>query len=141
VIEVLPKGYVRAFPGYLDFVLKQQELREIVANPEANRTWHSMLSEVAGIYLIVDQRTGRQYVGSAYGASGILGRWSEYVRCGHGGNKQLIELMEEDPGCVDHFTFSLLRTLPRTLTKNEVIKIEGLYKNKLGSRAFGLNAN
>jgi len=37
VVEVLPKGYVREFPGFLDFVLRFDELRAIVQNPTANR--------------------------------------------------------------------------------------------------------
>jgi hypothetical protein len=37
--------------------------------------------------------------------------------------------------------FSLLQILPKTLTRNEVIKPEGLYKHKLGTRAKGLNLN
>ena len=39
------------------------------------------------------------------------------------------------------FRFSLLQILPKTLTRDEVIKREGLYKLKLGTRAIGLNLN
>jgi hypothetical protein len=141
VVEVLPKGYVTDFPGYLDFILTFQELSEIIENPSANREWHRMLSGVAGVYLIVDSRTGMQYVGSAYGQEGILGRWKHYVKTVHGDNQKLKEILSLDRNAANHFRFSVLQTLPRTLTKNEVIEYEILYKKKLGSRAFGLNSN
>lgn len=141
IVEILPKGYVKEFPGYLDFTLAYEELKEIIANPDANREWHVMLSSVAGVYLIVDHRNGAQYVGSAYGEKGILGRWSIYVKNGHGDNLKLKELVQNNQDCVRHFHFTILRTLPKTLTNKEVIKFEMIYKEKLGTRAFGLNLN
>jgi hypothetical protein len=141
VVEVLPAGYVRDFPGYLDFVISFDELVAIVNNPAANREWHRMLAAVAGVYLIVDGRTGRQYVGSASGEKGILSRWAQYAATGHGGNKQLIELLASDKDYARDFSFTVMRTLPRTLTRQEVIEFESLYKKKLGARAFGLNSN
>jgi hypothetical protein len=141
VVEILPKGYVREFPGYLDFVLTYDELRDIVNNPSANREWHMMLAGVAGVYLITDASTGMQYVGSAYGEAGILGRWITYVSTPHGGNDQLRDLLALNPAHARNFGFTILRTLPKTLTNKEVIAYEVLYKKKLGSRAFGLNSN
>lgn len=141
VVEVLPTGYVREFPGYLDFVVSFDELKGIISNPMANREWHRMLAAVAGIYLIVDNKTGKQYVGSACGEEGILGRWRGYAASGHGGNAQLMELLAQDEGYARYFSFTILRTLPRTMTRKEVIDHETLFKHKLGSRAFGLNSN
>ena len=109
--------------------------------PEANREWHRMLSAIAGVYLITDMVTGKQYVGSAYGAEGILGRWATYVRTFHGGNALLRDLVEAHSSYARNFQFTILRTLPASLTKNEVLEFEQLYKRKLGTRAFGLNAN
>jgi hypothetical protein len=141
VTEILPKGYFRPFPGYLDFTLNFAELKRIVLNPEANRAWHIRLSSIAGIYLILNDKDGSQYVGSAYGARGVMGRWESYVQTGHGGNVRLQELIELNPTLLDHFHFSLLQTLSKSLTPREVIEHEALMKKKLGSRAFGLNAN
>ncbi len=140
VVEILPSGYVRDFPGYLDFTISFDELAAIIENPLANRQWHRMLSAVAGVYLIVDGRTGKQYVGSACGEGGLLGRWTQYAATGHGGNVQLRELVAGDTSYRHDFTFTVLRTLPRTLTQKEVVGFESLYKKKLGSRAFGLNS-
>lgn len=141
VIEILPRGYVREFPGYLDFTLSYNELRQIIKNPVSNRQWHLMLAAVAGVYLIIDLTDGSQYVGSAYGGAGVLGRWSTYADRPHGDNKELIKLIDENPDRALKFQFTLLRTLPKTLSEKEVILIEALYKKKLGSRAFGLNHN
>lgn len=141
VVEVLPTGYVKDFPGYLDFVLSHAELSAIVGNAVANREWHRMLRAVAGVYLIVDRTTGRQYVGSACGEGGIMQRWATYVQSGHGGNARLKELVSPDESHARHFDFTILQTLPRTATPAEVVAAEALHKRKLGSRAFGLNAN
>ncbi len=84
VLEVLPKGHVRPFPGYLDFVINYEDLRSVCLNSSANAEWHRALSSVAGVYLIMDQVSGLQYIGSAYGKDGILGRWMNYARNGHG---------------------------------------------------------
>lgn len=140
VIEILPKGYVKAFPGYLDFVISFDELKRIIGHPNANKVWHTMLSAVAGIYLIVDRKTGKQYVGSAYGKSGILGRWTEYAKNGHADNAKLRELLENQTH-ERNLHFTILRTLSKTSTSKEVIECEQLYKTKLGTQDFGLNLN
>jgi hypothetical protein len=141
VIEVLPEGYVREFPGFLDFILRFDELKRIVENPIAHREWHRMLGSVSGVYLILDNLTGRQYVGSAYGQGGIIARWTQYAKTGHGGNDQLRALLSERPTAKGHLFFSVLQTLPLTLTAGEVIAFEVLHKQKLGTRAHGLNSN
>jgi len=141
VVELRPRGHARDFPGYLDFILGFDELRQIIENPDANRTWHAMLSAVAGVYLITDTKSGDLYVGSAYGKGGILARWTAYVRTQHGGNKLLRKVLEESPRQHLWWKFSILRTLPRTLTNREVIEVETQFKAKLGSRSFGLNLN
>jgi hypothetical protein len=46
---------------------------------------------VAGVYLVLAQTSGKQYVGSAYGPSGIWERWRKYAISGDGGNVQLRE--------------------------------------------------
>lgn len=141
VVQLLPKGYVRDFPGFYDINILYRELRDIINDHNANSLWHKMLASVAGIYLIVDTETGMQYIGSASGKEGVLGRWKEYANNGHGNTQKLKEILTSNPNRVHKFKFSILRTLPNTLTKTEVIEIEGKYKEKLGSRAYGLNSN
>lgn len=141
IVEVLPRGYVREFPGFLDVLLRYDELVGIIKHPASHRDWHRMLKSVAGVYLIVDTRTGSQYVGSAYGEDGLLGRWKQYAANGHGGNRQLQALVKVQPDAVSYFQFAVLQTLPVTLTAKEVIAYEVLHKQKLGTRAHGLNSN
>lgn len=141
VIEIRPPGYVNKFPGYPDCIVFYDDLVKIMTYVDTHRDWHTMLRAVAGVYLIVDTQTGKQYVGSAYGEGGLLGRWMTYSANGHGGNEKLIELLASDPSYARHFQFSILETLPRTLTSNEVIDRERCWKKKLGTRAFGLTSN
>jgi len=142
VLEVRPPGEVRPpFDDYSEFVLTHGELVALIENQEANREWRARLAAVAGVYLIVASTTGRQYVGSAHGESGIWGRWEAYAANGHGGNAQLRTLVQGDPDYPDAFRYSVLQVLPKTQTRAEVIKWERTYKEKLGSRAHGLNLN
>ena len=142
MIEIQPRGSVGPFPGYLDLILKFDKLCELVNNPDSNRVWHTMLSAVAGVYLIVDTETGNQYVGSAYGKNGIMGRWTKYTKEGHGGNVQLQELLSERGSeYAANFSFTILQTVSTSLSGREVIGREKLWKDKFSSRRFGLNRN
>ena len=141
VIELLPKGYVSAFPGYDDVILSFAEMKRVIDNPDANRIWHTMLAGAAGIYLITDTDGGEQYIGSAYGKHGILGRWRSYAETKHGGNTKLKNLLANHPGRHHAFLYSILKTLPKGMTQKEVIAVESVYKRKFGTRAFGLNSN
>ncbi|WDM21293.1 GIY-YIG nuclease family protein [Paenibacillus polymyxa] len=141
VVEILPAGYVKEFPGFEDVILTFDELKTIVNSPDPNRIWHTMLSSVAGVYLITDMTDGSQYVGSASGKLGIMGRWRSYAETKHGGNIKLVTLLQREPERYKNFQYSILRTLPKSLTQIEVIGFEQIYKQKLGSRAFGLNGN
>jgi hypothetical protein len=141
VIEILPTGYVKDFSDYLDFTLTYNELKKIYTYKDANRRWIDKLSFVNGIYLILDKKTGNQYVGSAYGKNGIWGRWEDYINTGHGNNILLIKLLENDENYVTNFQWTVLETLPANLSNERVISYEKKYKDKLGTRAFGLNLN
>lgn len=119
--------------------MTHRELTELIR--KGNREWRARLSAVAGVYLILDAKTGKQYVGSASGAQGIWGRWSEYADNGHGENKLLKELVEANASVYPNaFTYSVLQMLPKTYAREVVLKSEHRYKKKLGSQAFGLNA-
>ena len=90
MLEVLPAGYLlELFHDYLQFTLTHHELVHLVEHQEAHKEWRARLSAVAGVYLILATTTGKQYIGSAYGAEGIWGRWLAYARTGHGGNALL----------------------------------------------------
>jgi hypothetical protein len=121
------------FSNLANVSLMMSELRAAVAYQE----WKVALC-VPGIYLITDELSGQQYVGSASGGGGILQRWGEYIATGHGGNKLLEARLAECPDAVNHFRFTLLERL-KSAAKSSIR--ENYWKKALGSRAFGLNAN
>ena len=100
-------------------------------------TWQNHLSQLFGVYLLVDGK-GKQYVGSAYSKDGgFLSRWKQYEKNGHAGNEELKRLKKEQ----QIYTVSILETAPSSFTKNQVIDLESIWKNKLGTRKHGLNSN
>lgn len=141
IIEILPQGYIGEFPGYLEIILSYSQLTELVLNPDSNRVWHYHLAAVGGVYPILDTETGAQYIGCASGTDGILGRWKQYASNGHGGNKKLKALIDHTSGYMHNFSYSILQTLPKSLTRKEAINYESKYKEKLVNKAFGLNEN
>ncbi len=54
-------------------------------------------------------KTGKQYVGSAYGGDGIWHRWVRYAKDGHGGNKEIKDLLKvKGRKYPSNFQFSVL---------------------------------
>lgn len=131
----------KQFSGYENVLLDYSTLKEIIDDPVVYESWHIALSSVYAIYLIVDIESGKQYVGSAYGQGGLLSRWAFYVKSKHGGNKGMQEVIYQNPDRCQNFLFSILQILPKTITDDEVIRLEGLYKDKLQTRKFGMNEN
>ena len=104
VVEIHPGLHYKQFTDYSDFVINFEQLKEIVNNQYSD--WKKMLSITKGIYLINDTKTGKLYVGSAYGEDGIWGRWSKYVSTnGHGDNKDLKDLVANDSRYGNNFQF------------------------------------
>jgi hypothetical protein len=100
------------------------------------KKWRVALSEWRGIYFIFDQSDGKGYVGSAYGASNLLGRWQNYAASGHGGNRLL---RQRDP---KNFRFTILQRVSPDMDADDVIRVEASWKDRLHTRApFGLNDN
>lgn len=142
VVEIRRETSAIAFDDYDHVILSWEKLREIVYNKAVYKKWEDKLSAVAGVYLITDTRTGKHYVGSASGMDGgIWGRWSEYAKTKHGGNKQLVALIANDPDYCRNFQYSILEVLPLKQDKHDVLAREQLFKQKLQSIQFGLNDN
>ncbi|MGF1449756.1 MAG: GIY-YIG nuclease family protein [Opitutales bacterium] len=135
IYEILPATISTLFPGYQELCLGFEGLKAIFADPRAHRDWQAALQANAGIYRIVDLSDGGIYIGSAYGDGGLWARWHTYARNGHGGNKLLKDRYPSN------FRWSVVRTLSTTMSPRDVIRIEGIEKEKHGSRAIGLNGN
>ena len=149
VVEIRRKDradrVVMPFPGMGKVLLSFDEMAEVVNSPAVYGDWHAALKSSNGVYLILytgkGKRKGQIYVGSAYGEGGILGRWQTYAETPHGNNAKLKALLRENKDAYHEFKFSILQQLPESTNQEEAIACEKLWKNKLGSRAFGLNSN
>ena len=142
VLEILREPYSgRPFPGYENINISFSELKTLIQNDRPD--WRSSLENVHGIYMVTDTSTGKRYVGSAYGDSGIWSRWETYTDSGHGGNKKLRELLGEENWedyARRYFRFSLLEYHPKRTSKDTVIKREEFWKETLLTKGeYGLN--
>ena len=128
--------------GYDDIDLSFQELESLVRN--ARPDWMSALESIKGIYLISDIKTGKRYVGSAYGDQGIWSRWCAYVDSGHGGNVELRALVI-DPTLAyrrTNFRLALLEHRPSRTEDKIILDRESFWKRILLTRGEeGLNRN
>jgi len=142
VLEILREPYTgRRFAGYEEIDLSFEELEALVRNDRAD--WKAALENAKGVYLITDQKTGKRYVGSAYGDQGIWSRWCSYVASGHGGNVELRNLVT-DPTldyCRSNFRFALLEHRVERTPDETVIQRESFWKRILLTREHGLNRN
>lgn len=98
-------------------------------------TWTAALAQWRGIYLIVDETDGARYVGSAYGAQNLFGRWVEHVKPDFG---ITVELRKRR---VANFRFSILQRVSPDMEAHEVIDLERSWKLRLHTLDFGLNRN
>ncbi len=132
IAEIRENEWHRPFPGYGNFRTTLHEIGSF------NAVWASHLSNGRGVYLLVHPDTGEQYVGSATGEDGFLGRWRAYAANGHGDNKLLRPLAQN--GRPD-YRISILEVAGSAWTSEHIYRRECFWKEKLGSRGHGLNAN
>lgn len=142
VAEVLkfPSSF-KHFPGYDNVKIPFRELKPIIETSES--TWKTALQNMNGVYLITDLANGNQYVGSAYGEKAFWNRWNDYISNGHGGNTLLKHVVKENGlnYVVENYQISILEVMNSNSMKEEVIQRESFWKEVLGTRSFGLNAN
>ena len=128
------------FLGFDQVNIDYKTLKHIVSDNVLS--WKTALSNVKGIYLIVDTASGKQYVGSAYGDECIWQRWCNYAKDGHGGNVELKELLKINGDEYKYnFKYSILEVCNMNLGAEYIISRETHWKEVLLSRIFGLNKN
>ena len=128
------------FLGFDSVNIDYKTLKYIVSDNILS--WKSALSNIKGIYLIVDTHTGKQYVGSAYGDECIWQRWANYAKDGHGGNVELKELLKINGTDYKYnFKYSILEVCNMNLGNEYIISRESHWKEVLLTRQFGLNSN
>ena len=136
----LQENNIPVFTRFEDVMLDYSQLRRIIETN--NMEWKSKLESCNAVYLILDKLTGKQYVGSTYNPKGIWGRWSAYAWTGHGDNKDIKQLIDDDETYAKkYFQWCILETLPLNILDKHAIDRESLYKQKFGTREFGYNNN
>ncbi|PYL06855.1 MAG: hypothetical protein DME33_12420 [Verrucomicrobia bacterium] len=128
------------FPGFNGVRLSFEMLASIIR--QDNPSWRAALASIAGVYVVVDRTTGKQYVGSACGGVGLWQRWSNYAATGHGGNKELREVLKQRG--IEHaykFRFSLVEVCDINASDEYILSRESHWKDALLTREFGLNCN
>jgi len=128
------------FLGYKSVNITKEMLELIVQkSPES---WRTALSNVLGVYLISDTKSGKLYVGSASGEEGIWQRWSDYADNGHGGNDELKKLIaDKGPEYTKNFRYSILEIIDVYASPDEIHRRESHWKDILMSRTHGWNRN
>ena len=143
VSEILNKAYAGVdFPGYENINIDFTSLEFIINNQKQD--WKVALENMKGVYLIVDKKNGKKYVGSASGADGIWSRWACYIGSGHGGNDELVEVINENglDYARNNFKFSLLEIYSMKTDTESIIRRESFWKEVLLTRGkFGYNSN
>lgn len=142
VAEILPRRYTgEPFPGHDAIDISFGELATVYAQQRSD--WRDALKHMKGVYVLHDAKTGRAYVGSAYGDTGIWARWGQYVETAHGGNAELRQLVTDKGADYirDNFRVALLEYWSMRTSDDAVLDRETYWKNVLLSREFGWNAN
>ena len=143
VAEILPEPYTgEVFCGYDQIDIGFPRLEQIIRRQRLD--WRAALENQKGVYLITDTHTGKRYVGSAYGATGIWSRWECYVGTCHGYNDELTRLIaRRRRGYARRFfRFALLEHFSMKADDAFVIRREANWKEVLLSRGeYGYNEN
>lgn len=143
VKELFPQPYMgEHFCGY-EHINHDFPSLELVFKNEA-KDWKGALSNIKGVYLIIDKSNGKKYVGSAYGGSGIWSRWACYIGTGHGWNDELTRIIRKKgmDYARKNFKFSLLDIMNMKTPDELVIARESYWKNVLLARGqHGYNKN
>lgn len=139
VLELLPENYNGdKFPGYNKVHLSWYQLQHILDCKKDD--WIQVLAHQKGVYLITDNKTGNLYVGSASGnQEGLLQRWEQYIKNGHGGNKELKQLSFDY--IQRHFHYTLLENYNFNTDETIIKDREDWWKTVLATRQHGYNKN
>lgn len=143
VVQVLPSIFDGDdFPGYDKVQVSFIQLETIIKR--GKRDWIAALENQKAVYLITDKNNGKLYVGSATSDKGmLLQRWTAYIANGHGGNKELMDLVKEKGFhyIKENFQYSILENYNARVSDEVILERESWWKETLQSRKWGYNSN
>ncbi len=135
VIEVLRERFEIPFPGFRRFHVNVDSV------PSLPESWKQPLRSVWGIYLLVCNATGKQYVGAAYNVTGLYGRLCDYKNPQQVGHKRLVS-HDKTQNNGQGYQCCILDVVTPGVSESEITSLEGLWKGKLRTReTWGLNDN
>ena len=143
VKEILPCLYTgEKFEGYDKVCLPYHRLRQVFRG-EIMPTYYEALKKITGVYCLTDTNTGKLYIGSATGNSGVAQRWGNYLDSKHGGNAKLRELYKEkgDEYFEKYFTYTLLEYFGLSYDPERVKEREQYWKHCFDTIQHGYNDN
>lgn len=143
VVEILPNIYEpMKFDGYNNVKLTFCDLKHIIDGYKYSG-YRDALKSVKGIYCLTDCKTGKLYIGSAYGKEGVAQRWNNYLENRTGNNEALIELYKKEGKDYfeNNFIFTLLETFSLNISDETIIHRENYWKEALVTRKYGYNKN
>lgn len=154
VVSIEP-DFKHSFPGYNRVIWSFSELTEYLDKDKYEEIYKA-LSTVYAVYLVTDTKTGKYYVGSAYGKDGLFGRWLTYAKSeGRGGDSNndqsgnigIVQYLNEKPKAYLDFQYSILEVIHKTgIDEKDIentLEAEKVWKKKLCSlnTEWGLNRN
>lgn len=142
-LELLPSelDLLNSFPGYDRVNLSWSELKAVIER----ENWKTALGNQKGVYLITDIATNKRYVGSAYGQSMMLGRWTDYASSKHGNNVELKKIVKDkgEKYIEENFRYTILEIYKNLTSDETIIERESFWKEVLLTRnpEYGYNDN
>lgn len=143
VIEILPNDYQAiSFNGLDNVHLSFHDLK-LILNGEKYADYRNALLSVKGVYCLTDTKTGKLYIGSAYGENGLAQRWGDYINTKTGGNEGLIDLYKKlgEAYFEDCFEFTLIEYFGMNADADKIIHRETYWKNAFATKDHGYNRN
>lgn len=128
ILAIRESRHEEPFPGFREFRIKVGNVRSLWPS------WQEKLRYAKGIYLLTCIDHGDQYVGKADGEDSFWGRFCQYADQSHGGNLGM------KPHVTSGYVVSILEVLGTTIPE-EMDRLERIWKEKLGTRKWGLNKN
>jgi len=96
----------------------------VILNGAKYSDYRSALESANGVYCLTDTKTGKLYIGSAYGENGIAQRRSNYIDTKTGGNKDLVVLFKKEGESYfeENFEFTLIEYFGMNTDAERIIK-------------------